>query len=555
MANKRVLIPCLALAVLCAACSPKHTDISAEETSSAPPPPAPQTSSASLMPEQSEISEPLVWTTDPVLADDEVPADYHGLELPVNGATGYATITLPVWAHSQDSEAARQAVEQWEKLQEEKAKAEAEAKAKAEAEAKAKAEAEAQAQAEADKTTETEDGQEAQETHADSSAVHAVDSGSGNTSAPVSGDGSLGDATLSGAADGSTAGSAQLSVSSPPPQPEPAPEPAPASQPQAQPEAEPEPPTLTDGSLGLIPPGTAFTILTEDGDWWKVTAQTSYVTSDGVKKQGTLTGWVEHRYCMINLPDVIPSIVYDATNAYSSRFVSCGQELEGVTGTALYQGNKAFNPRLDQDEFLMPVLYSMSKRLAAAQRLALSEGNTLVLYEGFRPYSAQMQVVNAVRALLKERPELKDRVSEKPWDISWFIATGVANHQQGYAVDVSVARVHSVVVQETGQYRYTRVEEYECYETPSPIHELSTASVTFVAPVSSFSLTAWESAQPSPAMNDAAFGLQRYCTQAGLTPLASEWWHFNDLHSYFAVQDNLGQGNFVIDCCRSAAPT
>ena len=37
----------------------------------------------------------------------------------------------------------------------------------------------------------------------------------------------------------------------------------------------------------------------------------------------------------------------------------------------------------------------------------------------------------------------------------------------------------------------------------------------------------------SMAASEPARGLQRYCTGAGLTPLASEWWHFNDLEAYF----------------------
>ena len=56
------------------------------------------------------------------------------------------------------------------------------------------------------------------------------------------------------------------------------------------------------------------------------------------------------------------------------------------------------------------------------------------------------------------------------------------------------------------------------------------------------------------AASEPALGLQRYCTGAGLTPLASEWWHFNDLEAYFQVQDNLGQGDFTITSTHSSAP-
>ena len=554
MANKRVFSSLLVLILLCTACGPRHVQSSSQSSSSSPAV-SPQPSVSSDVPDVSPEEESLKWTTDPVLTDQQMPESYHGLELPIQGATGYTTVELPIWEHIEDSDAAEQAVEEWEKLQEEKAKAEAEAKAKAEAEAKAKAEAEAKAKAEAEAKAQAEAAAETQPEQtapaSSSASVSGTESDASACSSALSSTSSSPDPGSASSGTGSTSSSEVPSEPVPEPNPEPTPEPG--SDTQSGTEPEPEPPTLLDGSLGVIPAGAAFTILQEDGEWWRVTCTTSYLTQEEEELYGTLTGWIRHKYCMINLPDVIPSIVYDATNAYSSLFVSCGHDLEGVTGTALYDGNKAFNPRLEQDEFLMPVLYSMSKRLAEAQRLALSEGNTLVLYEGFRPYSAQMQVVSSLRALLKEEPELKEQVTGNIWDISWFIATGVANHQQGYAVDVSVARVNSVRVHEVGAYRYTRVEEYELYATPTPIHELSQASATYTKPVSIFSFTAWEKGTLAPSMNEAALGLQGYCTQSGLTPLASEWWHFNDLNAYFEIRDNLGRGDFVIDHCCSTA--
>ena len=110
---------------------------------------------------------------------------------------------------------------------------------------------------------------------------------------------------------------------------------------------------------------------------------------------------------MINLPDVIPSIIYDATNTYSSRFVSCGKTIDGITGEALYAGNDVYNHRLDQTEFMMPVLYSMAPRLCAAQQAALKEGNTLVLYEAYRPHETQRKVADAMWALTRKDAEGK----------------------------------------------------------------------------------------------------------------------------------------------------
>ena len=57
-------------------------------------------------------------------------------------------------------------------------------------------------------------------------------------------------------------------------------------------------------------PGDGFTILGESGNWW-------YVEIDK-----TIAGWVDVRACFINLPDVIPSIVYNIVNASGSIFRS-----------------------------------------------------------------------------------------------------------------------------------------------------------------------------------------------------------------------------------------
>ena len=70
---------------------------------------------------------------------------------------------------------------------------------------------------------------------------------------------------------------------------------------------------------------------------------------------------------MINLPDVIPSITYNATNSYNSLYKSLGYDLPGITGQSLYTG-KTQNDRLGYSEFMMPCLYEMAKKIAAGQQ-------------------------------------------------------------------------------------------------------------------------------------------------------------------------------------------
>ena len=132
--------------------------------------------------------------------------------------------------------------------------------------------------------------------------------------------------------------------------------------------------------IGQIPGGQGFAVLEEQGDWWRVR----------VPDLGE--GWVCHDVCLINLPDVIPSIVYRNTNGSASLFRTSGEAIPGITGEQLYD-SLCWNERLQREEYTVAVLYQMAKRICAAQQLALSEGYTLVLVEGFRPYDVQQQVV------------------------------------------------------------------------------------------------------------------------------------------------------------------
>ena len=293
-------------------------------------------------------------------------------------------------------------------------------------------------------------------------------------------------------------------------------------------------------TISELEAGTAFEVLEEVGDWWYV-------------RTATESGWVQHLYCFINLPDVVPSIIYDNTNTYASKFASSGKTIPGITGEALYDGN-AYNMRLGKVSDIVPVLYSMSKKIHLAQQAALEEGNTLVIYEGYRPFFAQKLTVDALTTLAAADPEVMAGINTHPWDTNWFIATSISNHQMGYAIDVTLAKITEQQEFVIGDYTATAVTGYTEYTMPTTIHELSMASATFTGPVKSSSPTAWLQANLADTMNEAAILLQRYCTDAGLTPLASEWWHFNDLDARFATEDNSSKGEYLLDATMSEAP-
>ncbi len=294
-------------------------------------------------------------------------------------------------------------------------------------------------------------------------------------------------------------------------------------------------------TIEILKAGTGFEIIKQEGKWW-------FIQNDNI------SGWVQHKYCFINLPDVIPSIIYDNTNTYSSQFVSSGKSIPNITGQSLYSG-KTYNNRLGKEEFIVPVLYSMSKKIFLAQQYALEDGNSLIIYEGYRPYAVQQAVVSALTRLANEDLEVMEGINTYPWSTNWFIATSISNHQMGYAIDVSLAKINSKKEITIGDYAGIEVTSYQEYTMPTEIHELSMASATFTAPVRSKSSTAWKDAVLADTMNEAAINLQTYCTNAGLTPLASEWWHFNDLDARNETIESPSDGSYILGENYSESPS
>lgn len=275
--------------------------------------------------------------------------------------------------------------------------------------------------------------------------------------------------------------------------------------------------TLSGTSSSFLNAGQAFVIIEEiDGTVWKI------ISKDGNE------GYISNKNCFINLPDIIPSIVYKITNSSSSIFLSSGKELPEVTGEKLFDFY-LYNERYGEEEYIAPVMYTMAKKIYTAQISALNEGNTLVIYETYRPYDAQMKVAKSLKSLSNSDKEVRAGLSKSPWSLNWFIATQLSTHQKGCAIDVSLAMVNKAEVKDCGSFKYLDIKDYTEYEMQTAMHELSVNAVALKRPVAGNSKDAWKNVENSPLMTEGSVILKRYCTETGMSPLASEWWHFNDL--------------------------
>jgi len=287
--------------------------------------------------------------------------------------------------------------------------------------------------------------------------------------------------------------------------------------------------------------GQVFVIIEEQGDWWFV------------KSSSGESGWVAHAGCLINLPDVITSIVYNITNAYSARTRSSGYEIPGVTGTKLYDAF-AYNPRLSGDEFIVPSLYSTSKLICAAQQLALQAGDTIVVYEAYRAHASQVRSLALLRELIENNKEVEEAINAGPWNISWFMATTISNHQRGAAFDVSLGKILSYEIIQAGEVFFAKEVTCEEYAMPTDMHELSPLAISLAEPVSSKDKDAWRDIPDAATMTPGAILLRDYFDKAGFTPIASEWWHFNDLDGVEAAKELDIAGVFFIDEILSVLP-
>ena len=112
------------------------------------------------------------------------------------------------------------------------------------------------------------------------------------------------------------------------------------------------------------------------------------------------TGYVDSRYCMINLPDYMGSLCsYDITNSYRSIFLVHEYAVPEVSGMVLWGYE---NVHQASDTYLVPLLYPTAKKLLQAAEAAREQGYILEVRDAFRPNAATVDITAKGKKLLKE---------------------------------------------------------------------------------------------------------------------------------------------------------
>ena len=281
------------------------------------------------------------------------------------------------------------------------------------------------------------------------------------------------------------------------------------------------------------------------------------------------TGWVDKAYIFVNLPDILPSIAYSLTNADGSIFTAAdGTEIPDVTGPRFYAG-KQMNLRLDRKEYIVPCMYTMAQRLAKVQKSAMANGETLVIYEAFRPAEVQAALRDGLDALIDSNDTAAadmEKASGMGYGQNWFTASGTFSHLAGLSVDMTLAKGDP---EELYEYTldgavYKKYEAWTEYDMPSAMHELCSDAIRFQKPVSSTAMPDdLENWTEEFAASEGAKRLQKYSTDAGLIPLASEYWHFSDpgmaemmgTGKYSKSTPIHTAGNYMFDSAPSITPS
>lgn len=242
----------------------------------------------------------------------------------------------------------------------------------------------------------------------------------------------------------------------------------------------------------------------------------------GISVEGRVC-YIDSNYCMINLPEYVGALCsYDITNSYDSIFMAHGFEIPGVTGEKI----RGFeNVWLNDNSFLVPLLYPTAKKLETAIENAREKGYRLKIYEAFRPHEASVYIyqkaseiqyetlpesiywgvwpivdyyvreIDENGAIIERRKTYWELMSDNnnSFTLSSFVSAGISRHNLGVALDLtleSLATADELTMQ-------------------TVLHDLSHYSAR--------------------ARNNAnAKELSEIMMSAGYKDLYSEWWHFQD---------------------------
>ena len=190
--------------------------------------------------------------------------------------------------------------------------------------------------------------------------------------------------------------------------------------------------TQNSKKIGTVPSGDKMIILSSES------SSTKYIKI----KYNDQVGYVYSNFIYINLPDVIPDMIYNISNAEKSIYKTSGKSIPNVTGSNLYGFTKKYNEKIGKTTYYAPLLYPVAKQLQKAYDTAISQGYNLKIYDTYRPYDVSVKINKEFKALYNSDRTVKNGIDYDKdgyyWGTGWFLANSISLHNRGVAIDLAL---------------------------------------------------------------------------------------------------------------------
>lgn len=231
---------------------------------------------------------------------------------------------------------------------------------------------------------------------------------------------------------------------------------------------------------------------------------------DAVIAYGDQIVGVDENLLLVNLPDVLSEAAYDVAYSYAAPSNCAGESIPGVTGLRLdgYADGMQSSAYWGGEQFAAPCAYQTALKVRYASDALNEAGWRLLVYDAYRPMTAQYQLSAGIQAAYSENPAVQAALGG--WSVDWFVSPGASGHNFGTDIDVGVCAL-----------------DWSSVDLPSTFDAFDESGRLTDYPVDEHSI------DPSIyrwaiAGNDACMALHEAFRAAGFTELASEWWHFGD---------------------------
>lgn len=248
-------------------------------------------------------------------------------------------------------------------------------------------------------------------------------------------------------------------------------------------------------------------------------------------------GYIDSNYCMINLSQYLgDNCLYNITNSYQSLYHAHDYIIPEVTGTLVTGYEQVM---LGENEYLVPLLFPVARKLEVAAVDAISRGYKLLIYDSFRPQSATAALHDLALKFAQTMVPTPEPDPENPdaplppamtfgdymtdfyrYTLGNFIAKGSSKHNLGIALDLTLVAIDPAILNPEPDPNAPPPAEGEELPPPTigpdgelimqtPIHDLT-----------------WYSERKQN--NENANLLKAIMEGAGFGGINSEWWHYQD---------------------------